>query len=107
MAHSDETSPYAASEVMRPVLAVALDHATRHLAGLPDRPVAPAAAAGELRALLGGGLPEGPEDPAATVARLAEAGAAGTMASPGPRFFGFVMGGALPAAVGADMLVTA
>ena len=47
------------------------------------------------------------EAPIDIIDRLAEAGAGGTIASAGPRYFGFVVGGSLPAAVAADWLVSA
>jgi glutamate/tyrosine decarboxylase-like PLP-dependent enzyme len=89
------------------VLGTAAEHALAYTAGLGDRPVAPSATVGQLRKLLGGGLPDQPDDAEDVVALVARAGRTGTMASAGPRFFGFVMGGALPAAVGTDWLVSA
>ena len=89
------------------VLEVARDRARRHLAGLADRPVREGASAEELRGLLDRELPEEGEDPAAVVEELADAAEPGLIATGGPRYFGFVIGGSLPAALGADWLATA
>src|SRR6201999_1021337 len=62
--------------------------------GLADRPVNASAGAAELQAMLGGELPSGPTDPCAAVAALAEAVDAGSVATTGPRYFGFVVCGA-------------
>ena len=88
-------------------LETAAAHATRFLRGLAERPVAATAGAAELRARLGGPLPEHPSDPAEVVARLAELAEGGLVASAGPRYFGFVVGGSLPAALAADWLAAA
>jgi glutamate/tyrosine decarboxylase-like PLP-dependent enzyme len=85
-------------------LTTAYEHALAHLTTLPDRPVGTAASREELRAALGGPVPEGPEDPAKVVAALAAAAAPGLVASPSGRFFGFVVGGNNPAALAADWL---
>jgi glutamate/tyrosine decarboxylase-like PLP-dependent enzyme len=88
-------------------LDVAAEHARRFLDGLDERFVGPRVPASELRAALGGPLPEDGEDAAAVLDALASAAEPGLVATAGPRHFGFVMGGALPAAIGADWLSAA
>ncbi|HXG04108.1 MAG TPA: pyridoxal-dependent decarboxylase [Candidatus Binatia bacterium] len=75
------------------------------LRGLADRHVGPRTDASALRAALGD-LPEAGEDAEAVVAAMAGALDPGLVASAGPRYFGFVIGGALPAAAAADWLTT-
>ncbi len=82
-------------------------HARAWLASMPDRSVPPRATADDLRESLGGPLPEGPTDPAAVVDLLAESVEPGLMAMPSGRFFGWVIGGTLPAALAADWLTSA
>jgi glutamate/tyrosine decarboxylase-like PLP-dependent enzyme len=88
-------------------LGEALDQALTYLEGLPDRPVPGRAGLAELRAALGGPLPRGPQDPRQVVAELARAAEPGLVASGGGRYFGFVVGGATPAALAADWLTSA
>ena len=88
-------------------LEAAFAGATRFLRGLPERPVPARAGAEVLAARLGGPLPEHPSDPAEVIAQLAELADDGLVASAGPRFFGFVVGGSLPAALAADWLAAA
>jgi|SRR5687768_9908084 len=88
-----------------------LDQA-RRLAGafldtVDTRPVFPALRFQELVTSLGDRLPDRGEDPAAIVDRLAGIAQQGLVATPGPRYFGFVTGGSLPAAVAAEWLTTA
>jgi len=78
-----------------------------YLGGLPERHVGPRADAATLRDRLGGPLPESGTDPIDVVEQLAEAADPGIVASAGPRYFGFVVGGTLPAAVAADWLTGA
>jgi glutamate/tyrosine decarboxylase-like PLP-dependent enzyme len=89
------------------VLEVAGDRARRYLGVLPDRPVREEAGVEELRAALDRELPEEGEDPATVVDELAEAAEPGLIALGNPRYFGFVIGGTLPAALGAEWLTTA
>jgi glutamate/tyrosine decarboxylase-like PLP-dependent enzyme len=88
-------------------LRAAAAHAEAFLATLDDRPVAARADAEAVRDALGGALPDRGEDPAAVIDALAAGAEPGLVATPGPRHFGFVIGGALPAAVAADWLVSA
>src|SRR5438093_13221957 len=88
-------------------LSVAAEAARRFLAGVADRPVGSAATPAELTAALGGPLPEDGVDAARVVADLARAADPGIVASAGPRYFGFVVGGSLPPAVAAHWLTTA
>ncbi|WP_375390322.1 pyridoxal phosphate-dependent decarboxylase family protein [uncultured Amnibacterium sp.] len=77
------------------------------LGRLPDRRVPASGSVDDAVARLGTALPEGQEDPVAVVERLAAAVEPGLMASGSGRFYGWVMGGSFPAALGADVLVTA
>jgi len=52
-------------------------------------------------------LPDAGEDPLQVIERLARDVDPGLVASAGPRYFGFVIGGALPASVAADWLTAA
>jgi glutamate/tyrosine decarboxylase-like PLP-dependent enzyme len=88
-------------------LSAAAAHAERFLDGLGDRPVRAAVDAAAVRAMLGGPMPEVGESPEAVIDALAEGADPGLVASAGPRHFGFVIGGALPAALAADWLVSA
>jgi glutamate/tyrosine decarboxylase-like PLP-dependent enzyme len=77
------------------------------LEGLPDRRVAPLAPTETLRAAFELDLPEHGEAPLEVIETLARAAGPGLVAQPGPRYFGFVIGGSLPAALAADWLTSA
>jgi glutamate/tyrosine decarboxylase-like PLP-dependent enzyme len=82
-------------------------HAREWLSSMPDRPIPPRRNADELAAGFAAPLPDGPTDPAEVIDLLAEIAEPGLMAMPSGRFFGWVIGGTLPAALGADWLVSA
>ncbi len=92
---------------MRDLLARVAELAADHLESVGDRPAGATAGFEELRDLLGGPLPSEGVAPSEIVEQLARDAAGGLVASPGPRYFGFVTGGALPAALGADWLASA
>jgi glutamate/tyrosine decarboxylase-like PLP-dependent enzyme len=81
-------------------------HAATWLASMTDRPVPPSVDADEMVRRLGD-LPDGPTPAAEVVDLLAEACEPGLVAIPSGRFFGMVIGGTLPAALGADWLTSA
>src|SRR5438094_541281 len=92
---------------MKDLLRTTADRAARYLASLQDRSVAPTPEALANLARLDEPFPERPTDAAQVIALLDEIGSPATMASAGGRFFGFVVGGSLPAAVAASGLAAA
>jgi glutamate/tyrosine decarboxylase-like PLP-dependent enzyme len=82
----------------------ALDLARGYAVSRSGRPVWATASLQELRAALGEPLQAAPIDPAAVVDALARAVEPGLVTTTGPRYFGFVTGGALPATVAAEWL---
>jgi len=92
---------------MKDLLRTTADRAARYLASLKERSVAPTPEALANLARLDEPLPERPADPSAVIALLDEVGSPATIGSAGGRFFGFVVGGSLPAAVAASSLAAA
>jgi glutamate/tyrosine decarboxylase-like PLP-dependent enzyme len=92
---------------LRELFALTADLAAKFHDSLPDRRVFPEATVDELRAALGGPLPETPRDAKLVVRELAAAAEPGLVASPGGRYYGFVIGGAVPSSLAADWLATA
>lgn len=89
------------------LLRMACGIATAFLQSLKDRPVGRPADYSELVAKMGGSLPAQGEDPLRIIQHLSTAADPGLIATAGPRYFGFVTGGALPAAVATEWLAAA
>ena len=85
----------------------ATQRALRYLRGLPERRVFPGATEVQRLQALDGPVPESGADASQVIQLLDEAGSPATVASAGGRYFGFVVGGALPVALGANWLAGA
>lgn len=82
------------------------DHIATFRESVADRAVAPVVAPDRLRAAFGGDLPDNGASAAAVLDELVAAAEPAVIGSAGPRYFGFVVGGALDAATCADLLAT-
>lgn len=102
-AHDDQRGPFA----FGPLLEKTARASVSWLEGLPSRRAGASASPAELAQALGGPLPEDGVDPGEVLAGFVETIEPGLVASPGPRYFGFVTGGSLPAALAADWLASA
>ncbi len=89
---------------MRDLLHSVADRAANYLDGLDHRGVAPSDEAVKRLAELDEALPDAPTAPEKVLAILDEIGSPATVASAGKRFFGFVIGGSLPAALAANWM---
>jgi glutamate/tyrosine decarboxylase-like PLP-dependent enzyme len=92
---------------LEPLLLDAAKRAASYLDELPLRSVSPSARAVASLSALDVPLPERGIDGRAVLAELDAAVSPATMAMAGPRFFGFVIGGTLPATLAASVLATA
>jgi len=92
---------------MRELLENTTQLAISYLEGLADRNVAPRPEAIARLAILDEALNEQPTAPEEVINLLHDVCSPATMAMAGPRFFGFVIGGSLPAALAANWLAGA
>jgi glutamate/tyrosine decarboxylase-like PLP-dependent enzyme len=90
-----------------PLLSEAAERARRYLSEVGDRRVSPSPEAVAALARLDFELPRVGVDPFRVLRLLDEVGSPATVATTGPRYFGFVNGGALPLAVATSWLLSA
>jgi glutamate/tyrosine decarboxylase-like PLP-dependent enzyme len=90
----------------RELLARTADIAAGYVESLDTRPVRPSSSYGEMHATLDAPVPDGPSKPLEVVEEMARLLEPGITAMGSGRFFGFVIGGALPASIAADWLVS-
>jgi glutamate/tyrosine decarboxylase-like PLP-dependent enzyme len=83
------------------------DRAAKYLENVPDERVYPSLTALEELRRLSGQLQDQPLDPAEVIKELDEVGSPAAVKSAGGRYFGFVVGGSLPAALAANILAAA
>jgi glutamate/tyrosine decarboxylase-like PLP-dependent enzyme len=88
------------------VITQAARYAAEYLAGVDARPVAPSPESVAGVAALCGNLPAEATDPETVLELLHAHGSPATVSNSGGRYFGFVNGGTVPAALGAAMLVS-
>src|SRR6201988_2275707 len=91
----------------RELMEQATERAARYLETLDARRVFPTAVAVGRLPELGGSLPADGAEPTEVLRLLDEIGSPATVATAGPRYFGFVTGGALPATLAANWLAGA
>jgi glutamate/tyrosine decarboxylase-like PLP-dependent enzyme len=91
---------------MRDLLTSATDHATAYLESLSERPVRPELDPAAAREAFDPTLPDDPVAPEVVLDELVAQAEPGITALGSPRYFGFVIGGALPAALAADWMTS-
>lgn len=92
-------------ELTRALRSIA-DHIAAYRGGLGNSHVAPSSTRAEIRSDIAGPVPERGASLDEVVAELIQKATPGLMASAGPRYFGFVVGGSVDAALAADILTS-
>jgi glutamate/tyrosine decarboxylase-like PLP-dependent enzyme len=98
---------HAAMVTTRELLSATADRAIDYLESLPERPVRADPAALERLTGFVEPLPDHGRDALAVIGKLDALGTAASVAMAGPRYFGFVIGGSLPASLAASWLSSA
>ncbi len=107
--HFDESGEFDMTyngEIFSSPLAAASKHAQAWLDALPSRPINPKMNVDEIRASFGDELPVRGVDATVVIERLGTLGEPGLMGMGAGRFFGWVIGGTMPAPLAADWLIS-